>query len=75
MEKHYLRKENLLFPFLEKHGITGPPKVMWGKHDETRALLKGAIEALSAAHPVTPGEARRASSPGARAGSSRPSRR
>jgi len=47
VEKHYLRKENLLFPFLEKHGITGPPKVMWGKHDETRELLKAAIESLS----------------------------
>jgi len=46
VEKHYLRKENLLFPFLEKHNITGPPKVMWGKHDETRVLLKSAIEAL-----------------------------
>ena len=48
VEKHYLRKEHLLFPFLEKHGITGPPTVMWGKHDETRALLKAAIEALEA---------------------------
>jgi len=47
VDKHYRRKENLLFPFLEKHGITGPPKVMWGKHDETRALLKNAIESLS----------------------------
>ncbi|HPD65244.1 MAG TPA: DUF438 domain-containing protein [Bacteroidia bacterium] len=47
VEKHYLRKENLLFPFLEKHGITGPPKVMWGKHNETRELLKAAIESLS----------------------------
>ena len=27
VEKHYLRKENLLFPFLEKHGITCPPNV------------------------------------------------
>jgi len=36
VDKHYRRKENLLFPFLEKYGITGPPKVMWGKHDETR---------------------------------------
>jgi len=44
VEKHYLRKENLLFPFLEKHGITGPSKVMWGKHDETRALLGKARE-------------------------------
>lgn len=46
VEKHYQRKEHLLFPFMEKHGITGPPKVMWGKHDEARRLLQGAHEAL-----------------------------
>lgn len=46
VEKHYSRKENLLFPYLEKHDITGPPSVMWGKHDETRQLLKSAFEAL-----------------------------
>ncbi len=46
VEKHYLRKENLLFPYLEKYNITGPPKVMWGKHDETRELLKVAREGL-----------------------------
>jgi hypothetical protein len=57
VEKHYLRKEHLLFPYLEKHGITGPPKVMWGKHDETRALLRGAMEAL-AASPGNAAEAR-----------------
>jgi DUF438 domain-containing protein len=59
VEKHYLRKEHLLFPYLEKHGITGPPKVMWGKHDETRGLLRGALEALAAA-PATAAEARAA---------------
>ncbi|MFT4073807.1 MAG: DUF438 domain-containing protein [Dysgonamonadaceae bacterium] len=47
VDKHYKRKEYLLFPYLEKAGITGPPKVMWGKHDETRELLKAAHEALS----------------------------
>jgi uncharacterized protein len=47
VDKHYRRKENLLFPFLEKYGITGPPKVMWGKHDETRELLKNAIYSLN----------------------------
>lgn len=47
VDKHYRRKENLLFPYLENYGITGPPTVMWGKHDETRAFLKGAIEALN----------------------------
>lgn len=47
IDKHYKRKEYLLFPFLEKHLITGPPKVMWGKHDETRELLKKSHEALT----------------------------
>ncbi|MBK9290546.1 MAG: DUF438 domain-containing protein [Bacteroidetes bacterium] len=45
-DKHYQRKEYLLFPFLERMGITGPPKVMWGKHDEIRELLKGSLEVL-----------------------------
>ncbi len=40
IEKHYERKENAFFPRLERHGITGPSKVMWAKDDETRALLK-----------------------------------
>lgn len=46
VDKHYQRKEYLLFPYLEKQGITGPPKVMWGKHDEIREQIKGAIEVL-----------------------------
>lgn len=46
VDKHYQRKEYLLFPYLEKQGITGPPKVMWGKHDEIREHLKGCIEIL-----------------------------
>ena len=46
VDKKYQRKEYLLFPYLEKQGITGPPKVMWGKHDEIRELLKGSIELL-----------------------------
>ncbi|MEW6135888.1 MAG: DUF438 domain-containing protein [Bacteroidales bacterium] len=46
VDKHYKRKEYLLFPYLEKKGITGPPAVMWGKHDEIREQLKGSIEVL-----------------------------
>lgn len=37
---HYSKKENLFFPFMEKYGITAPPKVMWGVDDEIRAQLK-----------------------------------
>lgn len=40
-EKHYLREENVLFPYLEKHGITGPPAVMWAEHNEIRTIKKG----------------------------------
>ncbi len=48
VDKHYRRKEELLFPFLEKHNITGPPQVMWGKHDEAREMLKAAVDGLTA---------------------------
>jgi DUF438 domain-containing protein len=47
IEKHYQRKENLLFSCLERHGITGPSKVMWGKDDEVRELLDALAESLS----------------------------
>jgi DUF438 domain-containing protein len=47
IEKHYQRKENLLFSCLERHGITGPSKVMWGKDDQVRELLKALGEALA----------------------------
>lgn len=40
IDKHYLRKENILFPFMEKYGITAPPKVMWGVDDEIRDAIK-----------------------------------
>jgi uncharacterized protein len=46
VDKHYKRKEYLVFPYLEKHDITGPPKVMWGKHDEIREQMKGCIDIL-----------------------------
>lgn len=40
IDKHYQRKEHALFSCLERHGITGPSKVMWAKDDEVRSLLK-----------------------------------
>jgi hypothetical protein len=48
VDKHYSRKENLLFPFLEKYGITAPPKVMWGVDDEIRGAIKEVRKLLSA---------------------------
>jgi len=46
IEVHYERKEQLLFPYLEKYGFTGPSKVMWGKHNEIRDMLKRAFDEL-----------------------------
>ncbi|NWF94867.1 MAG: DUF438 domain-containing protein [Candidatus Thorarchaeota archaeon] len=43
---HYLREENVLFPLLEKHGITEPPKVMWMEHDQIRATEKSLYETV-----------------------------
>ncbi len=40
IEKHYLKKENQLFPRLEAKGVSGPSKVMWAVHDDVRAHLK-----------------------------------
>ena len=46
IDKHYSRKENLIFPFLEAAGVTAPPKVMWGVDDEIRQKIKDAKKAL-----------------------------
>jgi DUF438 domain-containing protein len=48
IDLHYTRKEHQLFPFLERAGISGPPQVMWGIHDEVRAELKQAKTMLEA---------------------------
>lgn len=46
-EKHYVREENILFPYLEKHGFAGPSSVMWAIHDDVRAGWK-ALDAILA---------------------------
>lgn len=48
VEIHYARKENQLFPALEKHGFTGPSKVMWAAHDDIRSRIKAVRAALIA---------------------------
>lgn len=43
IDKHYARKETLIFSFMEKYGITAPPKVMWGVDDSVREMIKEVI--------------------------------
>lgn len=47
IDRHYLKKENLFFPYMEQYGITAPPKVMWGVDDEIRAQLKAVLAKLA----------------------------
>ncbi|MCX8068219.1 MAG: DUF438 domain-containing protein, partial [Anaerolineae bacterium] len=49
-EKHDQRKENFLFPYLERKGFTGPSTVMWAIHDDIRGGWK-ALAALLEAGP------------------------
>jgi PAS domain S-box-containing protein len=47
-ESHYVREENVLFPYLEKHGVTQPPAIMWMEHDRIRAVKKSLYELVEA---------------------------
>lgn len=47
-ESHYLREENVLFPYLEKHGITQPPAIMWMEHDQIREIKKNLYRLVDA---------------------------
>jgi DUF438 domain-containing protein len=47
VEGHNRREENVLFPYLEKRGISEPPAVMWSEHNDLREMkkeLQNAIE-------------------------------
>lgn len=48
-ESHYIREENVLFPSLEKHGITQPPAIMWMEHDRIRGIKKELYQVVEAA--------------------------
>ncbi|HKJ06755.1 MAG TPA: PAS domain-containing protein [Flavobacteriaceae bacterium] len=40
IEKRFTRKENQLFPYLEKHGWNGPSQGMWSFHDNLRDQIR-----------------------------------
>ena len=58
VDKHYRRKEYLLFPYFEKNNLPGPPMVMWGKHDEIRETLRETIAGLQEIESITAAEAK-----------------
>ena len=51
IEKHYSRKENLLFPYLEKKNFEGPSQVMWGVDNEIREQIKTFTQYINSPQP------------------------
>ncbi|MFJ5760716.1 DUF438 domain-containing protein [Neobacillus sp. NPDC093182] len=47
IDKHYSRKENLIFPYLETYGIFGPTTNMWRINDFIRDAIKDARQKLT----------------------------
>jgi DUF438 domain-containing protein len=47
IDKHYSRKENLIFPYLETYGIFGPTTNMWRIDDYIRDSIKEAKQKLA----------------------------
>jgi uncharacterized protein len=47
IDKHYSRKENLIFPYLETYGIFGPTTNMWRINDFIRDAIKDARQKLA----------------------------
>ncbi|MCL6571034.1 MAG: DUF438 domain-containing protein [Bacillus sp. (in: Bacteria)] len=47
IDKHYSRKENLIFPYLETYGIFGPTTNMWRIDDYIRDSIKEAKQKLT----------------------------
>jgi len=44
VEKYFQKEENSLFPYLEKHEMVQPPKIMWKEHDQIREMRKKILE-------------------------------
>ncbi len=55
-ESHYVREENVLFPYLERHGVTEPPKIMWMDHDAIRERKKALFASIAGRRRAAPSE-------------------
>jgi len=44
---HYMREENVLFPYLEKHRMSRPSSIMWNEHSRIKEIKKTFYETFS----------------------------
>jgi DUF438 domain-containing protein len=50
--RHYDKKENMIFPILERHGFSGQMQVMWGVDNEIREDIKRFLALLDEEKPL-----------------------
>ncbi|MEM0161324.1 MAG: DUF438 domain-containing protein [Thermoplasmata archaeon] len=43
LKKHYFKQQMLLFPYLERRGLSAVPRVLWTKEDEILETLKNSL--------------------------------
>ena len=53
IDLHFTRKENQLFPYLEKYGWTSPSQGMWTFHDQIREQIKATRHAIESKESVS----------------------
>ena len=51
-ESHYVREENVLFPYLEKHGVTQPPSIMWMEHIKIREIKERLYDVVDTCYDI-----------------------
>ncbi len=41
VSRHYAKDETVVFPYIERRGLTAVPRVLWTKHDQIRNMVRG----------------------------------
>lgn len=46
VRRHFVKLQMLIFPYLERRGITAVPSVLWIKEDEIRFMIRKSLKLL-----------------------------
>ncbi len=47
VKKHFMRLQMLVFPYLERKGLTAIPRVLWTRQDQLYGLIKASLKILN----------------------------
>jgi len=58
LKRHFARLQLLVFPYIERRGITAVPRVLWTKQDELLLKMKDLNQALTGGESTSPDQTR-----------------